>query len=174
MKMPKLTPLPIGTKNKTFFAQIWIWITGIRTWMLVEDWQYQVTEETRVVIPKGFIFDGASIPRPLWGILSPTGLLLIPGLIHDFGYRYDYIWAFDSEGYVYKKHQHAGQKFWDKLFFDVGEKVNEMRAINSLAWVALFFMGCIAWNANRKRNEGDILPNKPMRPQSPKKGQVSP
>ena len=88
--------------EKSIFLRIWRWITSIRKWKLTEDWEFKLPyDEPVIIIPKGFVFDGASIPRPLWGILSPTGLLLIPGLIHDFAYRYDYLWALDSEGRAY-------------------------------------------------------------------------
>lgn len=97
MDMPKLIPIQIKTRDKPFLIRIWRWITSIRKWELSEDWEYKLPEdEPVIVIPKGFVFDGASIPRPLWGLLSPTGLLLVPGLIHDFAYRYDYLWALDS------------------------------------------------------------------------------
>jgi hypothetical protein len=39
---------------------------------------------TEIILPADFELDGASIPRIFWGILSPVGLLLIPGLIHDY------------------------------------------------------------------------------------------
>lgn len=158
MQMPKLMPLPIKTKGKHFFARIWVWITRIRTWEVVEDWAYTLSNGTQIVIPKGFVFDGASIPRPLWAILSPTGLLLVPGLIHDFGYRYDYMWTSDTKGNVYKIHEGAGQAFWDQIFFREGERVNGMKMINWLAWLALSTMGWMAWSANRKRIAADLQP----------------
>ena len=40
------------------------------------------------IIPKGFKFDGASVPKFLGQFLSPVGVLLIGGLIHDYGYKY--------------------------------------------------------------------------------------
>lgn len=159
MNMPKLSPLPIKTLGKSFFPRIWAWVTEVRKWELVEDWEYELPDKTIVVIPKHFIFDGASIPRPLWGILSPTGLLLIPGLIHDFGYRYDYIWVRDITGKVHKDKEGYGQKCWDKLFYEVGKKVNGMKIIDALAWLALASMGRFAWKANRERNEAEVFPD---------------
>ncbi|PSU45905.1 hypothetical protein C9J12_20640 [Photobacterium frigidiphilum] len=132
----------------------------------MENWQYTINEET-IVIPKGFVFDGASIPRPLWGILSPTGLLLVPGLIHDFGYRYDYLWAIDHDatdhnagaGKSYKKiHDKAGQAHWDQIFYSVGTEVNGMTTLNFLAWLALATMGRFSWDKHRNKNYGDVVP----------------
>ena len=43
-----------------------------------------IAEGMPVVIPEGFVFDFASVPRPLWWIISPDddGIAL-PGLLHD-------------------------------------------------------------------------------------------
>ena len=56
---------------------------------MARDFEYTLPDGREIVIPEGFVFDGASVPRLLWGLLSPTGLLLIGGLVHDFGYRFD-------------------------------------------------------------------------------------
>ena len=157
MNMPKLRPILIKTKNQTLFKRVRAWLMP-RTWEVVEDWEFEMPDGRRIVIPKGFEFDGASIPRPLWAMLSPTGLLLIPGLIHDFGYRFDYVWRKDENGTCCRDRRHTGRKYWDKLFFEIGEHVNGMKVINPLAWVALFFFGRAAWNKNREKDEGHILP----------------
>jgi hypothetical protein len=165
MDMPKLIPIPIETRNKSILIRIWRWITSIRKWELIEDWEFKLPDdEPVIVIPKAFVFDGASIPRPLWGVLSPTGLLLIPGLIHDFAYRYDYLWALDSKGYVYKYKEKSGQWIWDSMFRKVGLEVNGMALIDTLAWLALAVFGWWAWRSNQKRNEPEINPNKPIQP----------
>ena len=157
-EMPKLVPLPIPTKGKPFYKRIWAWLTHVRQWQLVQNWEYGLPDGRRVLIPKGFVFDGASIPRPLWFFLSPTGLLLIPGLIHDFGYRYDYIWVIEDDGLICKQDQAMGQDYWDEVFYSVGEQVNGMKAINWMAWLALSAFGGMAWDANRARAEEDIVP----------------
>ena len=163
MNMPKLTPIPIKTLGKGTFARIWAWVTEVRKWKVVEDWEYELPNKTIIIIPENFIFDGASIPRPLWGVLSPTGLLLIPGLIHDFGYRFDYIWVLDSDNKVYKDKVGAGQEDWDKLFYEVGLKVNGMKIINLLAWLVLASLGKYAWKDNRERNDKDVFPDKEIK-----------
>lgn len=44
----------------------------------------------RLTVPKHYIFDGASIPRLMWGVLglTPHGVMDGPGLPHDFGYQH--------------------------------------------------------------------------------------
>ena len=162
MDMPKLSPIVIETKNKKLFMRIYLWITTVRQWQLLENWSYTLPDDTKIVVPKDFIFDGASIPKPLWFLLSPTGLLLIPGLIHDFAYRYDYLWAIkevDGEIAYIKYQEKAGQHYWDKIFKNVGVEVNGMAIIDSLASFALFIAGSWAWKANRKRNAEEINPS---------------
>ncbi len=108
------------------------------------------------MIPRGFIFDGASTPKFLWGLLDPVGILLIQGLIHDFGYRYDYLWAFDENRQLYKLYLHAGRKFWDDMFLDVGNDLLDMQVTGYLSWGALRSFGWIAWDKNRKLSSEDI------------------
>ena len=45
-----------------------------------KDWNFSLNGEN-YVIPKGFVFDGASVPKFLASWLSPTGVLLIGGLV---------------------------------------------------------------------------------------------
>lgn len=163
MDMPKLVPIRIKTKGKPFLIRLWRWMTVIREWEVVEDWEYDLPSGPRIVIPKGFIFDGASIPRPLWFLLSPTGLLLIPGLIHDFGYRYDYVWAVDPSGFAYKDKVNVGQKHWDAVFRRVGLEVNGMPMLDTIAWVALAMGGWWAWKSKRKQYAQEIKPKHPIR-----------
>lgn len=149
--MPKLIPIPIPTKaQKGTLERLIVYVTEARKWQVAEDWCYEHGGDT-FIVPKGFVFDGASIPRPFWPLLSPIGLLLLPGLIHDFGYRYNYIWCKDASaacGYV-KKYENADQLFWDKLFYAVGKEVNGMKIIDCIAFIALKSLGHLAWNENR-------------------------
>ncbi len=63
--MPLLRPLPIATKNRPFIARVLAWLFDVRHWQLMENWQYKLPDNSEIVLHKGFIFDGASIPRPL-------------------------------------------------------------------------------------------------------------
>ena len=157
--MPALIPVPIETKGKGFFYAIWIWFRSTRNWEFESDWDFYCPDIDRtIVIPKKFIFDGASVPKRLRGYLSPVGLLLVPGIVHDFGYRYDYVWVRREDGSVDKWSEKSGQQFWDGLFFTVGNYVNGVFIINFLAWIALALGGWIAWNGNRKKNPPELMP----------------
>jgi len=72
---PLLTPI----NNKEYF--------------LVNDFMYQWQyggETYRVCIHKGFITDGASIPRWCWSLagLTPDGLYRAAAVVHDFFYQF--------------------------------------------------------------------------------------
>lgn len=154
MDMPILRPLKIPTKECNALKRAWRWLTTTRQWEVVADYSFQFRGR-HLFIPKGFIFDGASIPRIFWMILSPTGLLLIPGLFHDYGYRYDYLWeiCFDGPAKCFKG---SGKAFWDKLFMRIGQEVNGVHFVNHIAWLALAAGGWWAWKTNRQPNVSEV------------------
>ena len=156
--MPKLLPLPIPTaKHKTWFPKVLTWIFNIRKWELTENWRYKLDDEVEIIIEKGFRFDGASIPRILWGILSPVGLLLIPGLIHDYGYRHAQLWKIDKDQII-PFQKKADKKYWDELFFKVSLKLNGFVLINIFAWIALAVFGSCTWKEHRKNHKEPEMP----------------
>ena len=150
LEMPILKPIPIRTREVGWIKATWRWITKIRKWELVDEWHHLLPDKTEIVIPPEFVFDGASIPRPFWAILSPVGLLLLPGLVHDFGYRYDFLLRRNARGALVRYKEGEGRRFWDRLFREVGIQVNSFRVINWIAWLALWAFGCFAWSARRK------------------------
>ena len=86
-ELPHLQPVPIRTKGKGFWKGIIMWLTSTRNWTITKDWKYKI-DGNEYVIPKGFQFDGASIPKFLRTFFSPVGVLLIGGLVHDYMYKY--------------------------------------------------------------------------------------
>jgi len=85
---PLMKPLRIATKGKGFFRMILMWLLGVRHWEIAKDFHYELNGE-KYIIPAGFKFDGASIPKFLHMFLSPVGVLLIGGLVHDYAYKYE-------------------------------------------------------------------------------------
>lgn len=55
---------------------------GPHAWRLLEDFAnpYQV-------VPAGFVFDGASVPRMLWSFLDPAGEAFEAACVHDYFYE---------------------------------------------------------------------------------------
>ncbi|WP_223842360.1 DUF1353 domain-containing protein [Methylotuvimicrobium alcaliphilum] len=134
-------------------------IFEVRKWVLTENWYYELSDGSKILIPKGFEFDGASIPRPLWALLSPTGLLLIPGLVHDYAYMYAQLWQVTSNKVVEPYGQDKSRKDWDKLFRSMGQEVNGFSFVNFISWFALWLGGWLVWRGHRKTNK---TPTKPL------------
>lgn len=145
-KMPSMRPLPIPTAGKGFWGAIWMWITGVRQWEITEDFHYTYKGHD-LVIGKGFQFDGASVPKFLASWLSPTGVLLIGGLVHDFAYKYQTLQT--RQGGTVGV---MTQKQADVVFREINIVQNGFHFLNYLAYWALRIGGFVAWNGHRKRN----------------------
>ena len=142
---PHMKPIRIATKGKGFWGAIKLWILGTRHWEIAEDFHYSLNGEN-FVIPKGFKFDGASIPKFLASFLSPVGVLLIGGLIHDYGYKYETLLLEDGKSTIGVR----TQKWMDETFRDINIEVNGFYFLNYLAYWALRLGGFVAWNKHRK------------------------
>ena len=145
-EMPHLQPLKIETAGKGFWSAIWMWLMGVRHWEVVKDWHYSIEGEN-YVIPAGFQFDGASVPKFLAAWLSPVGVLLMAGLVHDYAYKYATLLKTDGTtmGTI-------NQKRADQIFRDINISVNDFYLMNYLAYWSLRLGGFVAWNGHRKRN----------------------
>ena len=146
-QFPTMRPIPIKTKGKGFFKMIMMWLLGVRHWEIVNDFEYEL-EGQKFVIPAGFKFDGASIPKFLHTFLSPVGVLLIGGLVHDYAYKYETLLKGnkkDTMGVI-------SQKRADEIFRDINIEVNGFYLMNYLAYWSLRLGGFMAWNKHRKVN----------------------
>lgn len=183
LKMPKLRPVMIPTEEHNLLMRHMVWMHSVRKWTLEKDWEYPLPKSNAwdktirtIVIPKGFQFDGASIPRPLWGILHPSGLLLIPALVHDFAYRCGFLWEILEEKRIVEgsegdippeniiarkiveekpgkvRRYELDRKGWDKLLRKIGADINGMSLMNFAAYLAVRGFGCFAWKKHRKSN----------------------
>lgn len=145
-EMPQMQPISISTKGKGFWGAIWMWMMSSRNWEISKDWKFKI-DGVEYVIPKGFNFDGASIPKFLHTWLSPVGVLLMGGLVHDYAYKYETL-----------KKKNKGtmgvltQKEADIIFRDINIEVNGFHFLNYLAYWALRLGGFVAWNSHRKVN----------------------
>ena len=160
LAMPQMRPISIPSKGqRNSLDRISAWMFEVRQWELTEDWSFKLPNDgPTVMLHKGFVFDGASIPRPLWGLLSPTGLLLIPGLVHDYAYRYEFLWQLNEDDTVSKYKIAEGRECWDTLFFEIGKEVNGLTFIDKLAHYAVSKFGDSPWENNRDRAEVWVNP----------------
>lgn len=92
------------------------------------------------IIPKGFVWDGATIPRVLWGItgIDPFGWVNAASLIHDYIYK--------DEGKM-TNGTYISRKEADELFVKM---ILELKLINNnFTWLykqILRIAGLYFWN----------------------------
>ncbi len=158
--MPVLRPVPIMTKGLSFWKRIYRWAVSKREWRLEEDWFYTLDEKRKILITKGFSFDGASVPRIFWTFISPVGLFLIPALIHDYAYYFNKLICIE-DGKEISDMKEIGKIKYDNLFVKITNDVNGISFIGYVAWLFLFIGGWWAWYRHRKKdkvNEQNLIP----------------
>jgi len=66
--MPLMQPLPIPTKGRGGIMKLLVMLYEVRRWSVQKAWTFtyetENEDDVEIIIPKGFRFDGASIPRP--------------------------------------------------------------------------------------------------------------
>jgi len=144
-ELPHLQPVRIATKGKGFWKGIIMWLLTTRNWVIIKDWKYKIND-VEYVIPAGFQFDGASIPKFLRTFFSPVGVLLIGGLVHDYMYKYTACKPLNKKDPLLL----VDQKRADQIFRDINIEVNGFYFMNYLAYWSLRLGGFVAWNGHRK------------------------
>lgn len=134
--MPIVKPVPINTNEKSFLQFLWYWLWYTRKWEIQEKWIFFIGNK-KYYIPKGFIFDGASIPKIFWSYLSPVGLLFIPAIIHDYLYSHGRL---EGTTTLY-----LNRKESDNLFKDVSETINNTKLLALPAWLAVRMFGGLSY-----------------------------
>jgi len=86
------------------------------------------------------IYDGASIPLP-WlvsvltiGVLRPLGILLLASIVHDFAFKFGYLWI-EKNGA--KKKVRLERHHADLLFRQIIETVSGISIVGWIAWFAV-------------------------------------
>jgi len=146
---PVIQRLEIDYGDAGAFKRFWMYLTTSNKFQFREDWYITLPNGQQVMIPKGFIYDGASIPFFLRPIATSFGPLNRAGGIHDFGYRNGYL--LDWEGN--KIYENKGQKFFDDLFREVAAVTTHLKGLAVSAWMAVRGFGKIAWKKHRATDE---------------------
>jgi len=152
-KMPLVRPVPINSKT-SWFKRIASVFIGKRFWLLEENYYLYVPSlGGYVFIPKGFISDFASIPKCFWLIMSPTGILLMGSLPHDFGYQYGVLLVcYTEKSTVYQEHT-VTKAMLDSLLAELATLTCGVSLPGWTAKTLLTLGGWLAWNKYRKKNK---------------------
>jgi hypothetical protein len=122
-QQPKLIPLASG-----------------REFVLAESITYRENGHT-ITVPALLRTDFASIPRPLWSIISPLGRHLLAALVHD--------WLYWEQG--------LSRAEADRVFLKIMEQRRVLLGVRLAMYYAVRAFGWLAWNSNAAAKErGDI------------------
>lgn len=111
-------------------------------YFLLESLTFKLSNEKQITIPKGFIWDGSSVPRFLWWLLPPEGDFEIGALIHDYLYVNKH-----KIGMYYNN-----RKFADKEMYKWSDRLSGTNKIslrnfdNILRYITVRIFGGLVWN----------------------------
>jgi hypothetical protein len=95
----------------------------------LEPLSHQLINGRQLLVPKGTISNGASVPRLLWGICSPYGTYTYPAVIHDYLYENNlYTREFADRQFLIDMGRCNTNKFTKWLFYYI------VRIFGSLNW----------------------------------------
>jgi len=149
-QMPILRPLPMpdGAPH--------------REWRVMEDWYLDCKPlEIKFFVPKGFIFNGASVPRVFSNIFPATGYLFIAALIHDYLYSHAYYikMILDDSNKLIKQEVKIDKCCSDQIFKDISNWLYKGHWFKTgIATAALKVGGQGAWDTCRKADGTYIEP----------------
>ena len=107
---------------------------GERRWKTNKCWKFKINK-IKYKIPKGFIFDFATVPRILWSLFPPaTGNYRKPALIHDWMYI----------------NSHKTKQFADKIFLQNLKTYNVGFLKRTIMYVGVRIFGNGNYNRGKK------------------------
>lgn len=73
---------------------------GRDMWVVKESFNLQLGEDRRINVPKGYLTDGASVPRLFWGLIPPWGEYGQAAVMHDWLCEYLVIWNDNRKDWI--------------------------------------------------------------------------
>lgn len=144
---PVMRTIITNTKDRKWYKQIYKMLHRKVTYVIVEDYYcYIPFLGVTLFIPKGFIFDGASIPKWLWPLIAPIDVLCIAAVFHDFAYRYQTYLTDTHELYL----PNLDKGVYDSIFKNLSIYTNGLLCTSWMAYIAVLIFGRVFWNQNRK------------------------
>jgi len=128
-----------------WWEKTWVYLTTPNQFRIKWDWKFTLNGK-QLMIKRGFIYDGASIPPFLRPFMTSFGPLHRGSIPHDQGYRCRYL--YDWEGR--RVFEGEDRKFWDDMFRDISAETSQLKGLAGIAWVGVRLFGFIPWNKHRK------------------------
>lgn len=135
-----LSKTPVRIVGSPLPAPVVTYLGDEGVWRLEEPYALKIRGH-RIRIPKGFEFDLASVPRPLWWLIAPFELSIAAPLLHDFLYRYA---GRPPEGTV-KPPTIYTRKEADRLFLNIMKREGIAGWRRLLAYLGSRWFGGSAW-----------------------------
>lgn len=176
---PVLERIPYSMHGLGVFAQITYKWKNPPKFLLFKEYVITLDDGLRLFFPSGFIIDGASVPRLLWPLIEPTGVLLEGSVPHDFWYQFGYFLAIRGRGAIFSRRSEVvaeqfhyifgadlvpvfigrGQKFGDQLLKGITIEKHGATWDANRAYLALRLFGGIAYNKYRRLGPAAYTPN---------------
>lgn len=121
-------------------------IHGSKMFRLLADYVYVVGKGWTITVPKGFVCDGASIPRVFWTLAGVRlgGRICAAGVVHDWIY-YNNGAAVACGGHDFSRYQ--GDGLFRRIMDEAGMETHRMRR----CYWAVYACGWRAWRKHAKR-----------------------
>jgi len=146
---PNICRVEIDYGDAGSWKRTWMYVKTPNLFKIVNDWKITLPNEQQVMVPAGFVYDGASIPFFLQPLITSFGPAHRGSILHDYGYRYNYLLDWDGN----KIYVGAGQKFFDGLFREVVAVTSHLKGLATIVWLGVRAFGKTAWNKRRKEQK---------------------
>lgn len=126
-----------------------------KEWVLQDDYFDSVL---KILIPSGFRYDGASVPRFLWAIIDPLDLSEAAPLVHDYLYRNAgldvpvYVLAADSKTVIPCSEMRFSKEFADDMFRDIMNRWDVTPWKEHAAFYGVKYFAGFAWREHLRKN----------------------
>jgi hypothetical protein len=121
-------------KSGVFHTPLRVEKVDARNWRLTDDLVYVTSWGWPITVPKGFVTDFASTPRPIWWLMPPSDEYDAAAVVHDWFYR-----------------NHFTRWLCDGLFYEAG---NALLVPFWKIWTMYFFLRLFGWWAWRREPAG--------------------
>lgn len=108
----------------------------IQEYKLLSPLSIILSNNIKIFIPVGFVWDLSSVPRFLWGILPPDGDFELAALIHDFLYKN----KITTRSFADKE-----MLIWSKVISGTNNKISIRNLDNWIRYIGVKLFGWWVW-----------------------------